>query len=347
MAGVINVFRENIPSSLPHRMTGALSLQGETVNRGYSGGLTFTPAAIQNSYAAFFYHELVLGRLTVNAAVRYDLRYINPASNKLSATVGQIRDRNLRGWSGACGSRIRIYDGLSAGLNLMHSFRPPTIEELFSEGPHLAAYSYEVGNAALQAENGNGGEVFTEYKTERGHIHLSVYQNSFANYIFPVSTGRKSWRRADLYVYRFTGQPARFRGFEAVSALQLNHTVALNATLNYVEGMLTDSSQFLPQIPPLEGKLGLSGAWDTFSVRSDLRMAARQDHTGRFEEPTAAFAVIDLSAQYALTSGPLLHTLNLRVDNLLDSVYRKHLNRIKEVMPEAGRNIRLLYRIYF
>jgi iron complex outermembrane receptor protein len=55
----------------------------------------------------------------------------------------------------------------------------------------------------------------------------------------------------------------------------------------------------------------------------------------------------DLSAGVRAVVGARLHTLTLRVDNLLDQEYRDHLSRVKAVLPEAGRNVSLLYRVAF
>ena len=55
----------------------------------------------------------------------------------------------------------------------------------------------------------------------------------------------------------------------------------------------------------------------------------------------------DLTAGVRLLVGARLHTLTLRVDNLLDQEYRDHLSRVKQIMPEAGRNVSLLYRVTF
>ena len=35
------------------------------------------------------------------------------------------------------------------------------------------------------------------------------------------------------------------------------------------------------------------------------------------------------------------------VENLFDTTYREHLSRIKAVMPEPGRNMKLLYKLNF
>jgi iron complex outermembrane receptor protein len=78
-----------------------------------------------------------------------------------------------------------------------------------------------------------------------------------------------------------------------------------------------------------------------------VRAAARQERLGDYESPTAGYAVGDLTAGVRLLLGARLHTLTLRVDNLLDQEFRDHLSRVKEILPEAGRNVSLLYRVTF
>jgi iron complex outermembrane receptor protein len=78
-----------------------------------------------------------------------------------------------------------------------------------------------------------------------------------------------------------------------------------------------------------------------------VRFAARQNRTGDFEEPTDGYAVLDLTAGYRFLAGSQLHTVTLGVENALNTEYRNHLSRVKVIMPEPGRNVRLLYRLTF
>jgi iron complex outermembrane receptor protein len=42
-----------------------------------------------------------------------------------------------------------------------------------------------------------------------------------------------------------------------------------------------------------------------------------------------------------------LHTVALTAENVTDTEYRMHLSRVKSIMPEPGRNVKVLYRVYF
>ena len=120
-------------------------------------------------------------------------------------------------------------------------------------------------------------------------------------------------------------------------------------TLSYVRGRLIDlDDEPLPRLPPLQGNLALTcEPTEALSATIDVRLAAEQDQVGEFEEPTEGYAVLDLSTQYYVQWGGRLHTFSLTLENATDAVYRNHLNRVKEILPEPGRNLRLLHKIFF
>ncbi|MCY3664932.1 MAG: TonB-dependent receptor, partial [Gemmatimonadetes bacterium] len=225
----------------------------------------------------------------------------------------------------------------------------PGIEELFSEGPHLAAYSYEVGNGALDSERGLGLELFADYHREKGHVHLAVFRNAIDGYIFPKNSGERSLRRADLFLYQTVGERVLMHGAEVTFDWHLAEPWKVAGSLSYVRGRLTDlDDEPLPRLPPLQGHLGLTcEPTEALSATIDVRLAAAQNRISEFEEPTEGYAVLDLSSQYYAQWGGRLHTFSLTLENATDAVYRNHLNRVKEILPEPGRNLRLLHKIFF
>jgi iron complex outermembrane recepter protein len=42
-----------------------------------------------------------------------------------------------------------------------------------------------------------------------------------------------------------------------------------------------------------------------------------------------------------------VHSLTLRADNVTDVLYRDAASRIKDFAPNPGRNVSLLFRVYF
>jgi iron complex outermembrane receptor protein len=180
-----------------------------------------------------------------------------------------------------------------------------------------------------------------------GKFHLALFRNDIQGYIFPKNTGRRSLRRADLFLYQYVGEHALMQGFEATLDWQLIDRLLFLGSLSYVKGDLVDLDEPIPFIPPLKGRTGLRFDVGSLSLESAIRFASRQERYGEFETPTNGYALAEFALQYFFSGMGMLHTLNISIENALDTTYRQHLNRVKEIMPEPGRNVKILYKIYW
>ena len=311
-----------------------------------SGGLTFTPNTFEQSVGAFYYQAASWKNFTLHGSLRYDHNLVKPRRERTSSYVGRIRTRTFADVSTAISPHWLINNMITVGSHLVRTFRAPMAQELFSEGPHLAAYSYEIGNADLGKETALGTELFIDIKHEDTFVHLAVFQNNLRGYVFPNNTGQRSWQRADLFVYQFVGLNALMRGAEASFHLPLLRRFHAAGTVSYVHGKLTETGKALPYIPPLEGKFNLGWSVGQFDAGASVRAATAQHRVGEFEAPTDGYVVFDLNSHYTFMLGPSLYTASLTVENLFDTVYRKHLNRVRRIMPEQGRNVRLLVKMF-
>lgn len=316
-------------------------------SRNYAaGGFAFTPQTIENSYAVFGYQEMDLSSLLVKSSFRFGYRDVSPEAEKISNRIGHIRRRHFTDVAGALTGEYRLSTSIRTGLTFMRSYRAPLLEELFSEGPHLAAYAFEVGNPDLDSEIGLGGEIFLAYDADFWHWKTSMFQNSFRGYIFPVNTGDMNYRTL-LPIYQYTGADAVFRGIEAETHGNLAQHWTGRFSFSYVRATLTDSKKPLPYIPPLSGKMSLVYNREQLSIGNTIRGATHQKRVAEFEEPTDGYAVMDINAQYMIPRDRYIHSIALSISNVFSTTYRKHLSRVKVIMPEPGRNFKLNYRVYF
>ncbi len=318
-----------------------------------TGGFTYTPNTRERQAAAFLYEQKRVGKTHWQAAFRVDWREVDPDREVYSVTIDTIGYREFAGVSGALGMERPVSGSVTWGVTAMKSFRAPGVEELFSRGPHLAAYSYEIGNPRLQAETGTGGEVFLKYRRQGWNSRTAVFFNSFNSYIFPAFTGKRSRSRTDLYEYHYSGKNARMWGMETSWEWQPDHQWTVDATGSYVQGMLTDRDVPLPLMPPLTGRVGVHWSASGWTLGASLIGAAAQDRLYVADDPdaleeaaTAAWMRLDLSLQYTRPWKGMLHSVVLAVENATNTTYRNHLSRVKSVMPEPGRNVKLSYKMY-
>ncbi|MBO6575691.1 MAG: TonB-dependent receptor [Rhodothermales bacterium] len=309
-----------------------------------SGGFSSTPATTEWSVAGFGHQTVDLGGTSLEVGARYDLRQVTP-SREFMSDIGLIAQKKFGGVSASAALKWPLNPRLTLAASGMRSIRLPGIEELFSEGPHLAAYSFEVGNPDLGVESGTGFELSSRWEGPRVSWYAAAYLNRFSGYIFPRNTGELN-TRIYLPIFQYAGSDARMEGAEGSVDIRLSNIWSVSSNLSFVRGTLTELDEPIPWTPPFRQSLSVRYDRSPLTVGATLRGSARQERLGEFEEPTSGYLVPDLFLEYLFSSRTSLHSLTLAIDNVSNTEYRDHLSRVKSVMPEPGRNVRLVYRVY-
>jgi iron complex outermembrane receptor protein len=349
----------------PHQ--GAWGIRGQ-YRRIVTGGTLRTPTTRDVSAAVYGVEEWVVGRARVQGGLRYDFARYEPLEASTILVGGEriaVVPRTFHNVSGSAGLLIQLTEALRLGVNLARAFRTPDFNELYSSGPHLAANSFDVGDPRLAPETGLGGEVLARLTTPRVQAEAAAFVNLLDNCIFPSSRGRAELgAQGNRPRFQYTNEDARFAGAEGSLGIRLVGALQLDATASYVAARFTSdrapipvisasdttfvaASEYPPLIPPALGSASLR--WDTrrWFAGGGVRWALTQRRTGDFETPTDGYAAVQVAAGIRFVSRGLLHSVSLRVDNLLDTEYRDHTSRLKDIAPAAGRDVSLLYRLEF
>jgi iron complex outermembrane receptor protein len=336
---------------------GSFGIWGEIEDYAIIGAST--PDANSYKLAAYLIEEADFNKLHLEGGLRFDWVMNKPVEDDPNSVIGNIRERTFPALSSSLAAIYSLNSTLSIGTSLLYSFRAPSLEELYSEGPHLASYSYEIGNPELDPERSLAKELFLRYQQAKANAEFAVFHNKFDNYLYARDTGQPNNSRPDLNNYQFVGEEAVLYGAELSGEFILSSNFVLNGSMSYTlaernvsesEQQTTgfnDNTRPLPLIPPLKTKVSLKYSKDGLEVGSRVRLAAKQDRTGEFETPTDGYTLLDLFAQYRIDGSKLLHTVSINANNLLNQEYYDHLSRIKDLRPEPGLNVSLLYRVYF
>ena len=54
-----------------------------------------------------------------------------------------------------------------------------------------------------------------------------------------------------------------------------------------------------------------------------------------------------LFASYSFGQGSVSNTITVRLDNATNELYHNHLNYLKDLVPEVGRNFKVVYSVKF
>lgn len=308
------------------------------------GGFVFTPPTKSLNISAYIFEEINFGKANLNFAARYSFDDIKPKVEKPDSKIGAIRGKTFNNLSLSASILYQLSDIVFIGSNISRSTRVPTIEELFSEGPHLAAYSYEVGNPDLSSESGIGTEVFVHHKFEKLNFNLNVFYNNFESIIIPRNSGEINYQTF-LPIFKTFGVAALLYGFDGSFNWNFYDGYYLSSSFTYTKGEFRENHNSLPQIPPFKGTTGIQYKADYLQFGLGFDWAFKQNNIDIFEQPTAGYIIFNSFIQYLFYIDESVNSVTLNVDNIFNKSYRNHLSRIKSILPEAGFNIRLIYKL--
>ncbi len=327
------------------------------------GGFTGTRDAREFSGAGYIFEELGVEPFRLQIGARYDWTRVTPRDLTPIFTGSReiaVRERTFGAVSASTGVLVEPWEGISIGGSLARAFRTPSVEELFSDGPHLADYSYNIGSPELGSEIGLGTDLFVRITRPRLTAELSGFRNSIRNYIHYAPTGELDPRFARFPVFAARGADAMFEGGEVAVQWEAVRRLVLEGAAAYVRGTRKEDRDPLPGIPPLNGFLGfrydseiffVNGAWDAVAsqnrVPRPIVVSPGQSDPILTERPTSGHNGLDLGAGFRWTARGTLQTITVQIRNATDAVRRDHLSRIKDVAPQPGRDIQLLYRVQF
>ena len=340
------------------RVTGAVGVQGLFRQYAPTGDEAFTPAADNENVAVFAYQELPLGRSGANdhaprlqLGARYDRFAIHTRPGIEPDRFGEARSRRFDNLAASLGVSVPLSEGVSLTANASRGFRAPAVEELFADGFHAAAGTYDVGNAELAAERSTGIEAGLRAQTGRAFAQFGVYRTNIDDYITPVSLVVPTLPGIEpLPTVTFVGRNAFLAGVEGqVESKLVGHFVG-GVMGDYVRAGIRGSSDVLPYIPA--GRIGASLRFDNGkqSAGADVRRVFAQNRVtaDEFDVATPAYTMVDLSATWLFTvRGAQVHSLTLRADNVLDEQYREATSRIKRFAFNPGRNLAVVYKLLF
>ena len=201
-----------------------------------------------------------------------------------------------------------------------HVQRFPDYWELFSpsSGPAGSVNAFD----AIKPEKTTQLDMGLQYKTQNLEAWASAYAGVVRDYIlFDYARGYSQAQNIN----------ARIMGGEVGAAYALTSNWKADATLAYAWGKNTTDGKALPQMPPLDTRLGLTYSEDDWSTGALWRVVAPQGRidrnagnvVGKDYDKSAGFGVFSLNGAYRLNKNL---KVSAGVDNLLDKNYSEHLN---------------------
>jgi iron complex outermembrane receptor protein len=315
-------------------------------------------------------------KFDLSGGIRYDSRFFNnyamytktdPQTGfdmQVSSAVGANQPfysfkHTFSGLSGSIGATYNLSEALLIKADMARGFRAPNIAEISANGVHPGTLICQIGNKAFKPEFSLQGDLGVSYT--KGHVSGSIelFDNHISNYIFNQKLlnhlGQDSVIVKGNQTYKFQQAEAELYGFDAYLDIHphpldwihfensISVIYALNKGGNGIQ--VTDSSKYLPFIPPLHTNSVLRANINkkfkhlsSLYIKIGMEYYAKQSRVysaDNTETPTAGYILYNAGIGADITNkhGKVMANINILGDNLTDVAYQSHLSRLKYFEP--------------
>lgn len=311
---------------------GAMGLQVSSRDFSAIGAEAFVEPVKTDSFGLFYVSKLRFDRTDLEYGVRYEKVDHDPSNNFSrefnlgAASLGLIRPLTET-WT------------LSGTLDV--SNRAPVAEELYSDGPHLAIGTYEIGNPNLKKESAINVSAALAYEQDSLSFLMNAYHTNFTDFIYESATGAEI---DELPVLQWVQGDATFHGLEADIGWEAmrweDGTLTLNAGFDLVDAQLDEgANRNLPRIPPRRWRVGAIVNWGNFLAEVEWMTVDDQTDVATNELPTEGYNDLRMYLGYEMSIGDSFLEVFLSGRNLTNEEQRYHTSFIKDLAPMPGRTI--------
>ncbi|MHA7131888.1 TonB-dependent receptor [Algoriphagus namhaensis] len=292
------------------------------------------------------------GPLEIEGGLRYDMREISTA--RFINGELESADLDYQNFTAFIGGLYQISPSITFSTNFGSAWRPPNVNELFSQGLHHGAAAVEIGDADLVSEKSFKWVNEIEYSGKNTQIEFTAYTNRINDYIYLNPTGETFVSlRGTFNVYEYLQANAFFYGFDISGSYEFTSRLNAYAKGSIIRAKNTDENNYFPFIPSDRMDWGLSYSFGKLDRATRISVSnvlvAKQKREPDFDLAPAppGFSLINLALQKEIKLGTNELNLGFQIQNLLNTSYKEYMNRFRYFTDDMGRNILLKINYQF
>ena len=259
----------------------------------------------------------------------------------------------------------KINDDLSLFINYGLANRVPNPSELFSDGLHHSAARIEKGLLNINKETANKFIVSMERNNNNFGFVISPYFKKINGFIQLIPVGISTTIRGAFPVYEYNQIDAEIYGIDIDLNKKINNRLDYYGSISLLRGKNTSENLPLINMPAANfnnklmyfneelKQLSFSITHKTVLQQNrfpdynffTLDPVSQQDVFVDISSTPPTYSIFGLNISSAFNEGKLQFELN--VENLFNTSYREHLNRLRYFSDELGRNINFKIKINY
>jgi iron complex outermembrane receptor protein len=340
-----------------NNFTGLYGISGATQGNVFKGIRYLVPNFRNYSGGAFAIERWSRHKLTLEAGLRYDYRWLQVYrlnSNSLQTYHNTSMYENV---TGTIGASYRASDKLSFTANIGSAWRAPSVNELYIDGIHLSAASYEKGDSSLHSERSYNFTFSGKYESEKFLAELSLYNNIINDFIYARPSLTPITLISGTYpLFNYTQANVNLKGLDAELRYQLCARLSIDSKISLVRGWNKTIHDWLIFMPAdrfdnsLRLDLGGWGATRSWHVGTGVLTVLKQTRTppnSDYVPPPDGYTLLNANIGFEWPWNKKQWTFDLAGYNLTNVAYRDYLNKFRYYADDLGINVVLRARLSF
>jgi iron complex outermembrane receptor protein len=305
------------------------------------------PNFIANTYGFFVFEKWKKGRWTAELGSRFDKR---------NQTIYQRNNKNeiitqRRGYQRATaivGGSYMLSEKLKLSSTFSSAWRPPSVNELYSNGLHNGTATYEIGDSNLIPERSYNVDVNLKYQHTKWVLETSIFRNTIYNFIYQLPKQTPTITlRGTFPSFVFTQTDAVMHGAEMNVSCFISNHLSTTGAISYLLADDAANNQPLIYMPANRVKLGVQYQTNTlwkaehFFAELNWQYIAEQKRFPQnldYKSPPPAYNLLDINMGFEFPVKQQHIRVSASVNNVFNETYRDYLSRFRYFTDEPGRN---------
>ena len=260
------------------------------------------------------------------------------------------------------GARYSIDKSQNIYFNYSISSRKPNPSELFSEGLHHSSARIEIGDLSFTSEVGHNFSLTYNVANEKSNLTVNSFANYVDDFIYIIPVDLMPTIAGVFPYWEYKQDDAKLFGFDLKYDRQYFTNFFIGHQISIIKGYERDNDKPLINMPPVNLKNQISYGipeWNNLNLSLESEYVFRQNEypNNNFDvfiptediyatldtsTPPSAYHLLNFVSSIGFKSeNGGNYKINLRIENLLNNLYKNYLNRLRYFTHEMGRNIML------
>ena len=297
-------------------------------------------------------------KLTIEAGARYDYLWMQTYTEDFSTLTKHSSEYSWANYSATLGGVYRFNEYFSLNTSLGIGWRPPAPIEMFANGIHQSAASYEKGDTTLKAERSYNAQTYFNFSSKKIVAEIGGYYNLINNYIYlrPEYPKVITTSVGTFPLFQYTAANVYLTGVDANINYKLFNWLTINSKTTYLYAYNRTIHNYLIYAPANRYENGFTisktslGKLKQLYLSTSALVVSKQTHVPPNEDylpPPAGYWLLNADLGFSIPIKQQLININFMASNILNTIYRDYLDRFRYFNNALGRNFTLRLKIPF